>query len=447
MQGLKKSFMKKYLPLILVEIYLLTTLLLYFFGIVEFRGHNTTLFLMLMFIYHSAFILGYYISIKTYKFNKIKIDKKFSSKFFYLSLFCALLSVLGSYQNLMLAPSIIPYDLFNDLVRGVSEPGMVYSDRMNAMSEGITSNSRVFNVISIFFAFFKLFFIFLFLYFWSDLSFFKKFLVLIYSFLFISSGVSSGTNSVIFIFFIFSASSLLVIFFLRSNISFLKVWPFMGSGLLIPIGYFGYLMSKRGGGFEYFSSTSPLGDITVSSVTPNLDSFFDFYYYAFVWLNYYLVQGYYGFSLILDLDLNWTFGFGSSDFLQRQFLILTGIDISGSTFQARVSEYWSSAQWHSFYGQVANDFGFIGVSIVMFVLGYFLSRVWASVIYNNSFYGISLLPIFVLMFIFFPANNQVFGYIDTISYFLFMSLFWFFEDKKLKIYKSQRLIGRRHGIS
>ena len=164
-------------------------------------------------------------------------------------------------------------------------------------------------------------------------------------------------------------------------------------------------------------------------------SFSELYYYAFVWLNYYLVQGYYGFSLILNLDQNWTFGFGNSDFLQRQLLVLTGTDVSDLTFQAQISQYWGPAQWHSFYGQFANDFGFAGLSVLMFILGYFLSRVWASVIYNNSFYGMSLLPIFSLMFIFFPANNQVFGYIDTLSYFLFMSLFWFFENKRVRFLK------------
>lgn len=411
---------------------MLFTLLLYYLGPIQFRGHNSALFLMLMFLYHGAFILGYYISIRTYKFNKIKIDKRFSSKLFYFSLSFGVLSVLGTYQNLMLAQSIIPYNLFEDLARGIREPGLVYLGRMNAISDGLTSNSRVFNIISMFFAFFKLFFIFLFLYFWNDLSYFKKCLVLIYAFLFISSGLASGTNSVIFIFFIFISLSLFVIFYIRTTRNFSKIIAFMGVAFLIPIGYFGYLMSRRGGGFEYFSATSPLGDITISALTPDFNGFLDFYYYAFVWLNYYLVQGYYGFSLILDLDLNWTFGFGNSAFLQRQLLMLTGIDVSNLTLQAQISEYWSSAQWHSFYGQFANDFGFVGLSVLMFILGCFLSRVWASVIYNNSFYGMSLLPILALMFIFFPANNQVFGYIDTLSYFLFMSLFWFFEDKKLR---------------
>lgn len=203
---------------------------------------------------------------------------------------------------------------------------------------------------------------------------------------------------------------------------------------LIPIGSFGYIMSQRGGGFEYFLSISPLSDISILMKTPELDSFFGFYQYSMVWLSSYLVQGYYGFSLILDMDLNWTYGFGNSAFLQRQFFLITGSDIGELTYQARISPVWDKdAQWHSFYGQFANDFGFIGLSFLMFFLGYFFSRVWLSVIYKNSFYGAALLPIFALMFIFFPANNQVFGYIDTFSYFIFVSLFWYLEGKKLRL--------------
>ena len=168
--------MKKYLPLVLVETYLIFTLLLYAFGPVQFQGHNTDLFVMAMFVYHGAFILGYYVAIKTYKFNQIKIDKRFSSKLFYTALVFAVLSVLATYQNLMLSQSIIPYNIFEDVARGLREPGLVYLERMTGGATAIaggSSGSRLFNILSIFFAFFKLFFIFLFLYFWNDLSYFK----------------------------------------------------------------------------------------------------------------------------------------------------------------------------------------------------------------------------------------------------------------------------------
>ncbi len=425
--------MKKYLPLILVEFYLVVTLLIYNFGPVQFNGHNTILFIVYIFLYHFAFIMGYCISTKLYKFNGIRVDIHFSSRYFYITLFFGLLGVLNTYKNLMLAPSFIPYNILDEFARGLSEPGLVYTERMDNMAYGDVSTSRWLNVLSISFAFFKLFFIFLSLYFWNDLSVFRKTLVIIYSFLFISSGISSGTNSVVFIYFIFFVFSLLTILYFKKSKYFSRFVVFFGIAFFIPLGSFGYIMSQRGGGFDYFAATSPLGDISVLAQTPSLEGFLDFYYYAFVWLNYYLVQGYYGFSLILDLDLNWTFGFGNSEFFQRQLLVLTGVDVSDSTFQSRISEYWDeSAQWHSFYGQFANDFSFFGLSILMFFLGYFLSSVWTSIVYNNSFYGMSLIPLLMLMFIFFPANNQVFGYIDTLSYFIFMGIFWVFEGKKIR---------------
>lgn len=336
-----------------------------------------------------------------------------------------------AYQNLMGSSSFIPFNFISEISRGLSEPGLVYSERMMNNSNIEISNSRIINILSLFFSFAKLLFIFIFLYFWKSLSLFKKLLSILYSLLFISSGIVSGTNSVVFIFFIFSSLSFVVITYIKRPDMIFKLIIILSILFLIPVGSFGYIMLERGGGFDYFISTSPLGDISVNTETPDLDNIFDFYLYAFTWLNYYLVQGYYGFSLIIDLDWNWTYGFGNSEFLQRQFLLITGIDIAQDTFQTQIDNIWGkTAQWHSFYGQFANDFGIIGVSILMFILGALLSRIWLSAIYNNNFYGMALLPLFMIMFIFFPANNQIFGYIDTLSYFIFVIFFWYLRGKK-----------------
>jgi hypothetical protein len=427
--------MKKYLPLICVEGYLIATLLVFYFGPVAFKVHSQPIFAALLILYHASFIFGYFVSIKTYRKIEVKVSKPFSHRLYHISFFFGLVGVLGAYKNLMLTSSFIPYDFFDNLIIGLSEPGLVYSERMMSAETGVTSDSRLFNIASIFFSFFKLLYIFQFVYFWEQLGRLKKVLAVAYSLLFISSGIASGTNSVIFIFFIFLTFSLLVTLYVRDYVHLRRVLIICGALFLLPIAFFGYIMSHRGGGFEYFSGTSPLGDISISVKPPALEdgSLVDFFYYSFVWLDYYVVQGYYGFSLILDLDHNWTFGFGNSAFLQRQLLMLTDIDISKLTFQHRISQYWDeSAQWHSFYGQFANDFGLVGLTLFMFFLGYYLSNVWASIIYKNSFYGVALMPIFMLMFIFFPANNQVFSYIDTLSYFIVVSFFWILEDKKMR---------------
>lgn len=427
--------MRKYFPILALEIYLITTLFLFFLGPIQFRIYNSDLFLMTMLTYHLATILGYYIGMRSYNSSIYMYEKKISSRRFYLSFCFALLSVLIAYKNIMLSDSLIPYNLLSDVYNGLTKPAQVYLERMQIGATDVrgSSSMRILNMLSLGFAFFKLLFIFETYYYWKVLSFGKKLISITYFLLFISCGLASGTNSVIFIFFIFSIFSLLILIYFRKPYLFKTATIILGTLFLIPIGFFGFIMSRRGGGFEYFSTTARYGDITapqggiVDFTSFSIEIFIDFYYYSFVWLTYYLVQGYYGFALILNLDKTWTFGFGNSDFLQRQLLKLTGIDISDATLQAQISDKWGPAQWHSFYGHFANDFGFVGLAFFLFLIGFFLARVWASTIYNNSFYGKALLPIFILMFVFFPANNQVFGYIDTLSYFIWISIFWAFE--------------------
>lgn len=334
----------------------------------------------------------------------------------------------------MMLDGLMPYDFFENLFKGFSEPGLAYTERMQEM-DSFNSSSRLFNIIFMIFAFAKMLFVFYFIYYWHFLGFIKKIAAIIYSFLFLSAGFSAGVNSIIFIFVIFSMCSLLVVAYERKYVHFQKLLMSAAALFLLPISWFGKIMSERGGGFDYFSSTAPLRDIHAKSTLflGASSSVYEFFYYSFVWLCYYVCQGYYGFSLILNLDLNWTYGFGNSEFLQRQFLMISGIDIAPATFQSRIDHLWDkSAQWHSFYGQIANDVGFVGIAVVMLGTGFLFARAWGSAIFNKNFYGLALIPVFMIMFIFFPANNQVFGYIDTFSYFLFVSLFWYFESKKNK---------------
>jgi hypothetical protein len=425
---------EKYTPLIIVEFYLISTLIIFFFGPVSFRIHNLTLFIILMLMYHISFVAGYVVgALGGVRINFSKTNK--SNKLFYVSLFFGVLGILNTYQNLMGSSSFIPWNIFQEVLNGIAEPGLIYSDRMNALALNLDSNSRFFNIISIFFAFFKLLFIFQFTYLWGQLSISKRIIAVFYSFLFLAPGIASGTNSVIFIFFIFVSSSVLVSVYLNRRDLMLRFGAILSILFLLPIYSFGFIMSQRGGGVEYFATTSTLGDIEANVAIDLISgSILDFFYYSYVWLVYYVTQGYYGFSLIIDLEHDWTFGFGSSAFLQRQFQMVTGYDISNITFQRKITSVWDeSVQWHSFYGQLANDFSVPGLILLMFAIGFMFSRVWLSVLVNRSFFGAALLPIFIIMFIFFPANNQVFGYLDTFSYAVFITFFWLAEGRKLRL--------------
>jgi hypothetical protein len=423
--------MRKFLPLILIEGYLLSTLAVFCFGPVSYKVHNPGLFVMLMALCHGFFAFGYFLAWKV-KGKRVPSGREevFSDRSFWLLFFFGIIGIWASYKNLMLFDGIIPRHFFTDLARGFREPGLVYVERGLMAEDGVAGGSRVFNVVSLFFAFAKLLFVFYFIFFWDSLNWIKKAVAASYSFLFLAPGISSGVNSVIFIFFLFSAISLVCVMYVRRNPKFKLVVGCMALLFLVPVAWFGTLMTERGGGFENLAG-SPLGDISVVAPTwsdPD-SSIFGFFYYSFVWLSYYVCQGYYGLSLALGLDWQWTYGFGNSAFLQRQLAILTGVDVSAMTFQARVDHLWDeTAQWHSFYAQVANDVGIPGLPILLFLIGFFFARVWRSVLVGGSFFGLALMPIFIIMFVFFPANNQVFGYIDTLSYSVFVTLFWLFKS-------------------
>ena len=193
-------------------------------------------------------------------------------------------------------------------------------------------------------------------------------------------------------------------------------------------------MLGRGGDPSYLETTSPLGHIKI------VDAFRDagensFLSYLYVWFSNYLVQGYYGFSQSLKMDFTSTLGFGNSQFLTRQVEWLTGYDLSIYTYQHKIDAVWGeTAQWHSVYSQIANDVHFIGVALWNFVMGFYLAKLWKSFLDENNIYSKLLLPLFAMLIIFTPANNQVFGYLETFSAFFFMSLLWFGSVCRLRVF-------------
>jgi hypothetical protein len=426
---------KKYTPLILVELYLITTLLFFWFGPISYRISNQIYFVVLFFLYHLFFITGYIISTKTFQ-KKSLFEHKFSPKKFYILCFFAYLGSMITYKTATNSSSIIPFTIFQDLINGIQNPAKVYIESKLDYDYSSAGDSRFINILYIFFAFTRFYFIFYIIWFWKQLNLLARSISVIYFIFYISPSISSGVNSLTFWFSLFSFSTLLVFYFIRKPQKLKRLLIVLSILVIIPILSFGYIMSERGGGYSYFEQSSPRGDIKVITSEIDLENsnLFTFLKYSLTWLDYYITQGYYGFSLTLEQDFHWTYGFGNSAFLQRQFNLVTGIDVGEYSYQRRYDHVWGEfAQWHSFYGQFANDFGPLGLILLMFFIGFLFSRVWLSILLQNSFFGAALMPIYIIMFIFFPANNQVFGYIDTISYFIFISLFWFLEGKKLRL--------------
>ena len=435
--GFVEVMIKKYFPIVVVEIYLFLTLVLFIYGPISFVIHESTKFWFYIVLYQLFVFLGYLIGIKTTKsISAVDRVSFFPKKIYYSVLVLAVFSNLIFYKNVMMLDSYIPWDIFDQVMVGIDSSKEVYDERSARLT--YYQGSKSLNIFYFFIAFSKPLLTVLYPMYFSKVSLPVKvisFFVIAFQLL---VGFASGLNKPFFDFFLLLFLSMLTCFLIslfrkellhKAKSGFFIIIPCLSFLLFVFV--FSVAMSERGGDLTYFTSESisPLRDITVSHNSFN-SPVFSFLYFVYVWLVYYLVQGYYGFSLSLTQDFDSTFGFGNSEFILRQWEWLSGYDISHLTYQAKISGVWhQSGQWHSLYSHIANDVHFSGVVVFMFSFGYYLSRVWLHALDSNNIFAKALIPLCGVFVVFIPANNQVFGYIETISYFVMVNLFWFLSRK------------------
>lgn len=89
-----QAFKEKYTPIILVEIYLISTVILFSLGPIDFSIHNKILFWLLIVLYHLFFVFGYFIGIR--QFSKKKMQDKLGNFRKINSGFCFFLGLSAS---------------------------------------------------------------------------------------------------------------------------------------------------------------------------------------------------------------------------------------------------------------------------------------------------------------------------------------------------------------
>lgn len=423
----------KYLgPIILTEIYLVFTLLVFSFGPIEYHIENPLIFWDYIFLYHFNMILGYVFAAIPFKNRTRPISRTgdLSSFKIRVLILAAFIAFLIGHKNATMSDSLIPVNFFSDIATGLLKNAEQYVLKMQRVD--VYSGSKFLNIFNFFIAFAKVVLIPVIVFYWEKMTVVDRFLAITVSVLPVLSGICIGTNKLIFDFVILYGSSLAIYFvgfYYREGTFNFKSRKFFIATIVtffcFAIWFFGTAMLGRGGDPSYIETTSPLGHIIVAFAYRDAgeNSFFS---YIFVYLSNYVVQGYYGFSQSLNMDFTSTFGVGNSQFLTRQVEWLTGNELSKYTYQHKIDSVWGeTAQWHSVYSHFANDFHFLGVIAWNFVMGFYLAKLWKSYLDHDDFYSKSLLPLFVILIIFIPANNQVFGFLETLSAFFFMSLLWF----------------------
>lgn len=142
----------------------------------------------------------------------------------------------------------------------------------------------------------------------------------------------------------------------------------------------------------------------------------------------YFTQGMYGLSQCLKLPFVFCSGLGSSSAI-RYYMERIGISIGEITYPERLESLigWSSkARWHTIFPWFASDFTFIGALFIVCLFIYMFARVWKDAILNKNICAVILIPQFIIMLLFIPANNQIFITSSSLITFVYTSMIWMF---------------------
>lgn len=428
-----------YLPCILSVGYLLLTLLLYAFGPFAWETKEPVFFYVMIFLYITAFALGYYLGISINKPVTRPKSNYLSKRILRILPLLMMVNIVFIILNIFRDYGYSSLDfvsLSSDLISGLSNLG----DSYNAFQEKLTSLSgqnviggRLMTVANLVWDFVKYPIILLGLIYFQKLKLSGKILAVASCVLEVMFYVSIGTNIGVFRI----ALAVVIIFLLvRRNTDADKssedadkdkhrALMLVLVAVAIILCFFVLTMVGRGGILNWDTPYYNVGGVGL-----NRDSIFfailpEGLYIPFISLCRYLTSGYYGLSLCMSLPWIPTFGLGSSYGIIK-LLDDHGTNINHSTYQYRAQQYnWDeNEQWHSMFSWLANDVSFVGVAFFMLLVGICFAKSFRDSIETNNPFAIMLVFYFTLMMFFAPCNNQIFQSTGTLFSFVLVMFCW-----------------------
>jgi len=130
----------------------------------------------------------------------------------------------------------------------------------------------------------------------------------------------------------------------------------------------------------------------------------------------YVSHGYEGLALAMELPFEWTYGLGWSRALQIMFRdYLGGPDLLDRSYAMRNSQQngWPNSWWSTIFPWLASDTTYYGTPLFMVLIGFVIANVWVTVTVTGNPIGFAVLAqLFVLVFMF-PANNALAQTLDS----------------------------------
>lgn len=423
---------KKWIPLLIIELYLTITLLLFLSQTIEYPSTGKSKILFFVLGYQLCFAVGYYFSAKK-KYKKNEFTFSFSNVKRYFALFLIITLCISLISIVRIANSFNPVEIIFRVGKGLIDPGENYYFNLG-LTESELWGGRVFTSLNTLLSPVVFFTYTVGIYFFNDLKIHNKLLLIVAIILEFLSYVIRGTNIGIF------RISIIII----STIALLlqkRVIKINKRALLIVI-----FVSCFAGSYFLYSISSRLYDKgsmpeTLNNYKINYDAIplrvlpDNLKFIGVVAINY-LSNGYQGMEYALNEDFTTTYGFGNSDFLTQNIQEITGINIFERTYVYKINEKWSYRKlWHTAYTWWANDISFYGVFLLMIILGWVVYFLLRDAIYGNIF-AVILLPLYSLLVLFIPANNVVLSNPLTCVPFVTFNFLWFIS----------KIIGSRHFV-
>jgi hypothetical protein len=414
--------MLKYLPLIIIEGYLSLTVLLFLFGPFDWPRVNFYVLSAFLMLYQVALAVGYHMGIYKSQIIRRKLDVNY---WFTASL---VISVA----------LIIPYTYIYtgkypwDIILGVPDQAQAFADYYQRLSMERTPERVLIMVVRTLFS--PLMVALIPLMFWTkQLAVRWKILFIIYISLYFSFSLLRGTDK--------ETADFLVLFFVglfsriaikhyskEAKTSRTKIWIVVLLLLLgLWVSYTTFMerkMARLGGDDQVCIQQADVCADMNRGVMPYLD---DKNKFGFSMAALYLSIGYYGMGLALEEDFESSLGLGHSLFISNGVMQVEDLrSFLDRTYTAKISLKGWDAQvyWATTYTWLANDVGFLGVVVLMLLIGFVFSRTWQDVILLRDPAAIILFSQIVLMLFYLPAFNVTMQNIDNYFAFIFWLVFW-----------------------
>lgn len=417
-------------PLAMVQLYLIGVVVLYRFGPWEWPTHKPVLFYLLIFLYQLFFGLGYLLSINRSKRSVRNLKTKSVDRFLAIMIVINFIYVIFNFLHTVGLNSFSISNIIDSFVNGILNPNVQYRMKFSADKFG-GSYFTYFSVLMapVIWSVFPLS-----IYNFKRLKLRYKFIVLISLFFefarWIATGTSKGIIDLILVILVVT-----VVKYMkkrtsdnRDRIFDFKKYKFRFLVLsLIVVGVFFFsnnVGDRVNQNWSNYSTSN--GNVNINIDAPLMKIIPNNMKPTLIYLTSYLTQGYYAFSMSLDLDYYPMLGVGNSMFLMENINEIFDLNLYEKTYQNRMSVFgWHPfVNWHSFYVWVANDVHYIGVIIVMFLIGYLFGSVYKNVILYDDPLALVLLCLTTIMILYIPANNQLLSYPTTFMAFWITLIYW-----------------------